>query len=187
MHCVDIDGLESLAGIPDDKLVECHGHFRSFSCTSCQFTSDDVNECRDSYLAGAPHSCPKCGSLSKPDIVFFGEELPRRFQQLVEDDMDKCDLLIVQGTSLLLNPVAAMPSWVGRHVPRLLLNRELVGDFAQDELMATMIGDDGGDDNYSGRDVFLEGDCDDGVEEICRLIGAGWVEDLLKAHADCSK
>lgn len=187
VHCADIDGLESLAGMSDDKLVECHGHFRSFSCISCQFTSDDVAECRDSYLAGVPHQCPQCGSLSKPDIVFFGEELPRRFQELVEDDMDKCDLLIVQGTSLLVNPVAAMPSWVGRNVPRLLLNRELVGDFVRDELMRTMNGHEEGDDTCSGRDMFLEGDCDHGVEEICRLIGADWVEDLLKAHADCSK
>lgn len=181
----DIDGLESLAGVSDETLVECHGHFRSFFCTSCKFTSDDVAECRNSYLSGKPHQCPQCGSLSKPDIVFFGEELPRRFQQLVEDDMNQCDLLIVQGTSLLVNPVAAMPSWVRRNVPRRLLNRELVGDFVQDELMATMFGNDKDDDSYSGRDVFLEGDCDDGVEEICRLVGEDWAEDLSKAHAEC--
>ena len=99
--------------------------------------------------------------------------------------MNQCDLLIVQGTSLLVNPVAAMPSWVRRNVPRLLLNRELVGDFVQDELMATMFGNDKDDDSYSGRDVFLEGDCDDGVEEICRLVGEDWAEDLSKAHAEC--
>ena len=187
MQFVDIDGLESLAGVSDEKLVECHGHFRSYSCTSCRFSSDDVSECRDSYLAGAPHSCPKCGSLSKPDIVFFGENLPQRFQELVESDMDECDLLIVQGTSLLVNPVAAMPAWVGRNVPRLLLNRELVGDFAQGELMGMMGGDDEDDINCIGRDVFLEGDCDHGVEEICRRVGEDWAEDLSKTHADCSK
>ena len=180
--CTDIDGLESLAGISDEKLVECHGHFRSCSCTSsaCRFTSDNVADCRQSYLSGIPHRCPDCGSLSKPDIVFFGEELPRRFQQLVEADMDECDLLLVQGTSLLVNPVAALPDWVGRDVPRLLLNRELVGNFAREELLMG-----GKECSGRGRDVFVEGDCDDGVEEICKLVGADWVEKLSKAHGDC--
>ena len=37
--------------------------------------------------------------LAKPDIVFFGEDLPQRFYEL-EDDLRQCDLLIVAGTSL---------------------------------------------------------------------------------------
>lgn len=36
----------------------------------------------------------------KPDIVFFGEDLPQRFYTLQLPDFSKCDLLIVMGTSL---------------------------------------------------------------------------------------
>ena len=36
----------------------------------------------------------------KPDIVFFGEDLPQRFHTLQLPDFAKCDLLIVMGTSL---------------------------------------------------------------------------------------
>ncbi len=36
----------------------------------------------------------------KPDIVFFGEDLPSRFHTLQLPDFAKCDLLIIMGTSL---------------------------------------------------------------------------------------
>ena len=36
----------------------------------------------------------------KPDIVFFGEDLPQRFHSLQLRDFSKCDLLVVMGTSL---------------------------------------------------------------------------------------
>jgi len=97
-----------------------------------------------------------------------------KFQYLIEDDVEMCDLLIVLGTSLLVMPVAGIPSWVGKKCPRLLINRELVGDFATEAIMVKNWG--GG---YS-RDVFLKGDCDDGVKDICELIG--WGEDLNVAH-----
>ena len=38
--------------------------------------------------------------LVKPDIVFFGEDLPQRFHSLQLPDFTKCDLLIIMGTSL---------------------------------------------------------------------------------------
>ena len=47
----------------------------------------------------------------KPDIVFFGEQLPERFFNLAEDDFGACDLLIVMGTSLRVQPFASL---VGR-------------------------------------------------------------------------
>ena len=36
----------------------------------------------------------------KPDIVFFGEDLPQRFHSLQLPDFSKCDLLFIMGTSL---------------------------------------------------------------------------------------
>lgn len=35
----------------------------------------------------------------KPDIVFFGENLPKRFYSYIVD-FPKCDLLVIMGTSL---------------------------------------------------------------------------------------
>ena len=42
------------------------------------------------------------------DIVFFGEALPDRFAQCAMQDMQKCDLLLIMGTSLLVHPFASL-------------------------------------------------------------------------------
>jgi NAD-dependent deacetylase sirtuin 2 len=44
----------------------------------------------------------------KPDIVFFGEQLPQRFYERMEADFPACDLLLVMGTSLVVHPFASL-------------------------------------------------------------------------------
>lgn len=46
----------------------------------------------------------------KPDIVFFGENLPEQFHRAMKYDKDEVDLLIVIGSSLKVRPVALIPS-----------------------------------------------------------------------------
>ena len=42
------------------------------------------------------------------DIIFFGEALPDRFAKCAVEDMPKCDLLLIMGTSLLVHPFASL-------------------------------------------------------------------------------
>lgn len=49
----------------------------------------------------------------KPDIVFFGENLPEMFHRAMKQDKDEVDLLIVIGSSLKVRPVALIPSMLG--------------------------------------------------------------------------
>lgn len=98
------------------------------------------------------------GLCSHADIVFFGESLPCRFFDCCEDDLPTADLAIVMGTSLLVTPFATLPELVHPRCPRLLINREIVGDF-----------DCNGE--QSPRDAVFQGDCDDGVVELVKLLG----------------
>ena len=70
-----------------------------------------------------------CDALVKPDIVFFGENLPERFGEKASEDFPKCDLLIVAGTSLAVHPFAGLVGEVDEGTPRLLVNREKVGEW----------------------------------------------------------
>lgn len=59
--------------------------------------------------------CPRCPpdiplAIMKPDIVFFGENLPEFFHRAMKQDKDEVDLLIVIGSSLKVRPVALIPS-----------------------------------------------------------------------------
>ena len=124
-----------------------------------------IEECRRIMVdEGKPPICEKCGSLVKPNIVFFGEEMPPRFMNLIDGDANACDLLLVFGTSLLVMPVAGIPSWVSKECPRILFNREPAGGIGT------------GISKHLRKDLFLQGDCDDRVRQLCEL--AGWDTDL---------
>lgn len=65
------------------------------------------------FLQVVPH-CSRCLdiplAIMKPDIVFFGENLPEMFHRAMKQDKDEVDLLIVIGSSLKVRPVALIPS-----------------------------------------------------------------------------
>jgi NAD-dependent SIR2 family protein deacetylase len=70
--------------------------------------------------------CETCNGIVKPNITFFGEALPSRFEKCAVPDVQRCDLLLVMGTSLNVYPVGQLPDQVGPWVPRVLFNREPV-------------------------------------------------------------
>ena len=105
----------------------------------------------------------------KPDIVFFGERLPSRFFELLQSDFPQCDLLLVMGTSLAVQPFASLIGQVASETPRVLINRERVG-----EQPMPIRGPSGpfAFDAVPSRDFHLLGDCDDGVRYLAAA--AGW-------------
>lgn len=52
--------------------------------------------------------CKNCAGIVKPDIVFFGENLPHSFFIHSQEDFPKCDLLIIMGSSLVVQPFASL-------------------------------------------------------------------------------
>ena len=125
-----------------------------------------------------------CGGLVKADIVFFGESV--RLGEGYEADLAQADLCIIMGTSLQVMPFAGLIGRVPPLCPRVLINRELVGQHEREDtlLSETKVPMGFGDvglrvgleDNY--RDVFLQGDCDDGVRRICDALN--WTPELNK-------
>lgn len=104
--------------------------------------------------------CDHCKGLVKPDIVFHGEQLPRKFKEIYKEDFDKCDLLIVLGTNLD-SSLYYFINAVSPKTPRLLINDKKVGPWAEEKK-----------DNY--RDVFVKGDCDMIIKRLLKLLN--WYE-----------
>lgn len=102
---------------------------------------------------GVPR-CRLCGGYIKPDIVFFGENLPDRFFRFKESDTDKTDLLVCIGTSLEVYPFAGLADEIMKDTPRILINREVVGTFG-----------------YRENDVILTGDLVENVDKLAKLLG----------------
>ncbi len=63
--------------------------------------------------------------IFKPDIVFFNEQLSEGYYATLLNDKLVTDLVIVMGTSLNVQPVASIPAQVRKHVPVILINREV--------------------------------------------------------------
>ena len=118
--------LERIAGIPHYKIVEAHGTWATASCIDC-WEPEDGNWVRTRIKKKLSCRCRHCGGLLKPDIVFFGEPVTMDLQKIALDDFAKCDLLIVAGTSLQVQPFCKLIDMVAPYVPRALFNLDPVG------------------------------------------------------------
>ncbi|XP_062319976.1 NAD-dependent protein deacetylase sirtuin-1 [Osmerus eperlanus] len=149
----NIDTLEQVAGV--QRIIQCHGSFATASCLVCKHKVDCEAVREDIFNQVVPH-CPRCPdiplAIMKPDIVFFGENLPEFFHRAMKQDKDEVDLLIVIGSSLKVRPVALIPNSIPHEVPQILINREQLP--------------------HLNFDVELLGDCDVIINELChRLAG----------------
>jgi NAD-dependent deacetylase len=102
----NIDLLHERGG--SRNVVEVHGSIRTSTCPFCR-TSYSLDE----VLAVLKHSevpnCPECGTVLKPDVVFFGELLPQAAIDRAFELARSARLLLVVGSTLEVHPVAGLP------------------------------------------------------------------------------
>ncbi|KAI2555947.1 sirtuin 1 [Homo sapiens] len=154
----NIDTLEQVAGI--QRIIQCHGSFATASCLICKYKVDCEAVRGDIFNQVVPR-CPRCPAdeplaIMKPEIVFFGENLPEQFHRAMKYDKDEVDLLIVIGSSLKVRPVALIPSSIPHEVPQILINREPLP--------------------HLHFDVELLGDCDVIINELCHRLGGEYAK-----------
>ncbi|KAL6926841.1 hypothetical protein ACO0SA_004949 [Hanseniaspora valbyensis] len=69
------------------------------------------------------HTAKSFGVL-KPDITFFGEGLPKKYNDNIDKDCKECDLLLCIGTSLKVQPVSNIVNLIDPKIPQILINRD---------------------------------------------------------------
>lgn len=98
----NVDGLHQKAGNKD--VVEFHGTFAWHSCMDCRKRIDT----RHIDLVVIPPRCD-CGGIYRPDVIFFGEMIPRHALFQSQKAATECDIMLVIGTSAVVHPAASMP------------------------------------------------------------------------------
>ena len=96
----NIDGLHQRA--KSSHVLELHGNIIRTRCTKCDFAD------KQARISSIPPMC-KCGAILRPDVVWFGEELPQDVWQDAMIAACKCDIMIVVGTSLAVSPANTLP------------------------------------------------------------------------------
>jgi NAD-dependent deacetylase len=112
----NVDGLHeaaarAVAGSRDPSPalpLELHGSIFRVKCTSCTYKIPhrDPIQCESRELLP---KCPVCGSLLRPDIVWFGESLDPQVLSDAFSAAQEASVCIVAGTSALVQPAASVP------------------------------------------------------------------------------
>jgi NAD-dependent deacetylase len=110
----NVDGLHQAAG--SRNVLELHGNIWHMRCTRCERTSEDHRV----PLPEIPPRCSQCGALLRPDVVWFGESLPSQVLEAAWTAAARCRLMLVVGTSAVVQPAASLPLVALRHGARLV-------------------------------------------------------------------
>ena len=111
----NIDGLHKQAG--NRYVYELHGSVHENHCIDCGrfFPLDFILSAQ-----GVP-KCPDCGGVVKPSVVLYGEPLDHYVSTGACREISRCDLLIVAGTSLTVEPAASMLAYFRGGSQRLVV------------------------------------------------------------------
>lgn len=104
----NIDNLHERGGFTD--TVHLHGSLFDFRCCMCarpwrgavDFPEEPIERL-------TPPKCPLCKNLIRPGVVWFGEPLPHREWERAEDNMARADVVVIVGTSGVVQPAASLP------------------------------------------------------------------------------
>jgi len=104
----NIDGLLTAAGCMN--VLELHGNMKRSRCVSCALE-----------LRSGESECPNCHALTRPDVVMFGEDLPRHILADAEWAAKNSEVCLVIGTSGVVYPAAGLAQKAKSRGARLVI------------------------------------------------------------------
>jgi NAD-dependent deacetylase len=97
----NVDGLHWMAG--SQNVLELHGNIQRVRCADCY----TFTETWDDDIASVPR-CRECGGMLRPDVIWFGEALPRDQLEAAVKAARACEVFFSIGTSGVVQPAASL-------------------------------------------------------------------------------
>jgi NAD-dependent deacetylase len=97
----NVDGLHFFAG--SRNVLELHGNIQHVRCAECYTFAETWEDDTESVPR-----CEQCGGLLRPDVVWFGEALPRQQLEAAVEAARSCDVFFSIGTSGVVQPAASL-------------------------------------------------------------------------------
>jgi NAD-dependent deacetylase len=96
----NVDGLHQDAGARG--VLELHGSIWHVRCLGCGRDREE----RTVPLPQVPPLCSECGAMERPAVVWYGEFLPEMVMAASFAAIERCEVLVVVGTSAVVYPAA---------------------------------------------------------------------------------
>ena len=97
----NVDGLHRMAG--NQNVLELHGNIQRVRCADCYTFAETWEDDTESVP-----KCRECGGLLRPDVVWFGEALPRVQLEAAVEAARSCEVFFSIGTSGVVQPAASL-------------------------------------------------------------------------------
>ena len=97
----NVDGLHRMAG--NQNILELHGNIQRVRCSECSTFVETWSDDSESVP-----QCSVCGGLLRPDVVWFGEALPRGQLEAAVEAARSCEVFFSIGTSGIVQPAASL-------------------------------------------------------------------------------
>ena len=97
----NVDGLHRMAG--SKNVLELHGNIQRVRCSECYTFAETWGDDTESVP-----QCSVCSGLLRPDVVWFGEALPRDQLEASVEAARTCDVFFSIGTSGVVQPAASL-------------------------------------------------------------------------------
>jgi NAD-dependent deacetylase len=107
----NVDNLHQKAG--SKRVLELHGNMCQATCLRCHQVVP-IQDMIGRFLEEGEMPYCSCGGLLKPNVVLIGEQLPRWVLLEAWGEAERCDLMLVVGSSLEIAPAAEIPLVAGR-------------------------------------------------------------------------
>ena len=97
----NVDGLHRMAG--NQNVLELHGNIQRVRCADCYTFAEVWGDDTESVPR-----CQACGGLLRPDVIWFGEALPRDQLEAAVEAARACEVFFSIGTSGVVQPAASL-------------------------------------------------------------------------------
>ena len=125
------DNLHRRSGLRSELLAELHGNGQLVRCLGCDglYTREEVGWATNRWgpgyrtqrpVPGQP-ACTACGGRLISSVVNFGDPLPHKELPLAGQHARQCDLMLVLGSSLMVEPAASLVGLALRSGARVVL------------------------------------------------------------------
>ncbi|WP_434442694.1 SIR2 family NAD-dependent protein deacylase [Lentzea sp. E54] len=104
----NIDGLHQKAGSDPHRVLELHGTLHATVCLGCGATGPMRDALKRVADGEQEPDCPRCGGILKSATISFGQELDGEVLRRARLAALDCDVLLVVGTSLSVQPAAGL-------------------------------------------------------------------------------